>query len=174
MDWAGTLIRSLVIRRIHHDGQYPGFRGDYERFEDDKLTIILLANSGTARLERLALKIASFYSKELVSPTFQASERPIDQPIQVAKPAFISVTVKNGPRSAPESVIELEVWDQSLKAIYKQSKTNENFDAGESKTYEFTWTPSQAGEYTVNLGVYGPKWVTSYFWHQGMAKVRVR
>jgi CubicO group peptidase (beta-lactamase class C family) len=47
--------------RVHHDGIFPGFRADYERFEKDKVSVIILGNSGTADLEPLALKIVGFY-----------------------------------------------------------------------------------------------------------------
>ncbi|WP_163284055.1 serine hydrolase, partial [Enterobacter hormaechei] len=59
--------------RIHHDGQYPGFRSTWERFEDDKLTIIILTNSGQAPVESLALKVAGFYVPALAAPTFNTS-----------------------------------------------------------------------------------------------------
>ncbi|MGI8991859.1 MAG: serine hydrolase [Bryobacteraceae bacterium] len=170
----GWNVDSFLGRtRIHHDGQYPGFQSDYERFEDDKLSIVVLANSGSARVERLALKIAGFYSRELVSPTFQTSTTQSVERFPSGKPAMIAVEVKNGPRPAPDSVIELEIWDESLKAIHKQSKTNESFTAGESKIYQFNWTPPKPGKYTINFGVYGPKWTPSYSWNQGMTTITV-
>jgi hypothetical protein len=70
-------------------------------------------------------------------------------------------------------VLELEIWDEANKAVHKQSRTSQNFSAGESRTYEFTWSPTKPGKYTVNLGVYGPRWTPSYSWNQGMAKITV-
>lgn len=51
--------------RKHHDGQFPGFRSDYERFDDDRLTVIVLANADDANLEPIALRIAGFYAPTL-------------------------------------------------------------------------------------------------------------
>lgn len=51
--------------RRHHDGQFPGFRSDYERFDDGRLTVIVLANADDANLEPMALGIAGFYAPTL-------------------------------------------------------------------------------------------------------------
>lgn len=163
----------LGQERIFHDGQYPGFRSDWERFENQRLSIILLANLGSARVERLALKIAGFYSPELAAPEFSTSAAPILAPLSIDKQGTITVVVRSNTRSAPDTVLELEIWDEANKAVHKQSRTSQNFSAGESRTYEFTWSPTKPGKYTVNLGVYGPRWTPSYSWNQGMAKITV-
>ena len=47
--------------RVHHDGGVPGFRSDFERFPDDKLSVIVLTNVGSANAERIAQNIAGFF-----------------------------------------------------------------------------------------------------------------
>jgi CubicO group peptidase (beta-lactamase class C family) len=163
----------LGQERISHDGQYPGFRSDWERYPSQKLSIIVMANLGSARVERLVPKIAGFYSPELVAPEFSISAVPPAESFSVGKQGMITVVARSVSRSAPDSVLELEVWDQANRAVHKQSRTAENFSKGEPKTYEFTWTPVKAGKYTVNLGVYGPKWNPSYSWNQGMETITV-
>lgn len=65
----GWIVDTYLGRsRRHHDGQFPGFRSDYERFDDDKLTVIVLANADNANVEPLALKIAGFYAPTLATP----------------------------------------------------------------------------------------------------------
>jgi CubicO group peptidase (beta-lactamase class C family) len=159
--------------RIHHGGQYPGFRSTWERFESQKMSVIVLANSSRAKVESLALKVAGYYSPELVAPEFATSAAPTSSQLSTGKQGTITVVARSVGRSAPDSVLELEVWDEANKTVHKQSRTSQNFSAGESKTYEFTWTPAKVGKYTVNLGVYGPKWTPSYSWHQGMATITV-
>ena len=51
--------------RIHHDGGVPGFRSDFERFPDEKLSVIVLTNLGSANAERIAQTIAGFFIPEL-------------------------------------------------------------------------------------------------------------
>jgi CubicO group peptidase (beta-lactamase class C family) len=48
-------------KRMFHDGETVGFRTTIQRFPDDGLTIIVLANRADAVPERLALKVADLY-----------------------------------------------------------------------------------------------------------------
>ena len=51
-------------RRMHHDGETVGFRTTIQRFPDDHLTIIVLANRADADPEALALKVADLYFRK--------------------------------------------------------------------------------------------------------------
>jgi D-alanyl-D-alanine carboxypeptidase len=53
-------------RRIHHEGGIPGFSSDFERFVDDRLTVIVLTNVTNHDLEDLALRVAGFFAPALV------------------------------------------------------------------------------------------------------------
>ena len=48
-------------RRMSHDGSTIGFRTTIQRFPDDKLTVIVLANRADLDPEELALKVADLY-----------------------------------------------------------------------------------------------------------------
>lgn len=48
-------------RRMHHDGETIGFRTTIQRFPDDKLTVIVLANRADIDPEALALKAADLF-----------------------------------------------------------------------------------------------------------------
>ena len=48
-------------RRMSHDGETIGFRTTIQRFVDDQLTIIVLANRADISPEELALKVADLY-----------------------------------------------------------------------------------------------------------------
>jgi CubicO group peptidase (beta-lactamase class C family) len=48
-------------RRMSHDGETIGFRTTIQRFPDDQLTIIVLANRVDINPEELALKVADLY-----------------------------------------------------------------------------------------------------------------
>jgi CubicO group peptidase (beta-lactamase class C family) len=49
-------------RRIHHNGGIPGFRSDFERFVDDKLTVIVTTNTTPVDPEKIALEIVALYA----------------------------------------------------------------------------------------------------------------
>jgi hypothetical protein len=51
---------------MHHDGETIGFRTTIQRFPDDKLTIIVLANRTDVDPEALALRVADlFFERKL-------------------------------------------------------------------------------------------------------------
>jgi D-alanyl-D-alanine carboxypeptidase len=159
----GWVVDSFLGRsRIHHDGQFPGFRSDYERFPDDKLTVIVLVNSDNARVESLALKIAGFYASTLTAPTFALRADPPPGPVSVGSPVAVRLTAKAEGKAAPESVLEIEIWDADDKSVFKQSRSNESFAAGEAKTFTFSWTPSKPGKYIVNISAWGPRFTPPY------------
>ncbi len=133
----------------------------------------MLTNVGSAPVEQLALKIAGFYSPELAAPEFSSSATSASAAFSLGKQGTISIMARSTARSAPDSVIELEIWDESNKAVYKSSRTDQNFLPGESRRYDFTWTPKKPGKYTLNFGIYGPEWTPSYSWHESMATIAV-
>lgn len=51
--------------RIHHSGYVPGFKSDFERYPDEMLSVIVLANTDGANPDHLAQNIASFYESAL-------------------------------------------------------------------------------------------------------------
>jgi hypothetical protein len=48
-------------RRVFHDGGLPGLSTDFERFIDDRLTVVVLSNTQRADASRIALAVAGFY-----------------------------------------------------------------------------------------------------------------
>jgi len=60
-------------RCVRHGGGLPGFSSDFERFIDDHLTVIVLANAENRDLRDLALRVAGFYLPALLLP----GEKPI-------------------------------------------------------------------------------------------------
>ena len=59
-------------REIWHNGGISGFRCQMVRFVDDKLTVIVLTNSGDASPESIAQGVAGFYVPGLSSATEKA------------------------------------------------------------------------------------------------------
>jgi CubicO group peptidase (beta-lactamase class C family) len=172
---SGWYVDSFLGRkRIHHDGQYPGFRSDYERFEDDKLSVIVLANSDQVNVAPIAMKIAGIYETKLSAPEFALNADVEGGAAQAGQKVQIDVTAKDQGNAAPESLVEIEIWDEAGVPVYKEHKAGENFGTGETKTLHFSWTTTRAGKYSVNVGAYGPKWVLSYAWKENAATITVK
>lgn len=61
-------------RRIWHNGSWQGFRSVISRFVDDRLTVIVLANSSAAPVEKIAGQVARHYLPALVQPAIADTE----------------------------------------------------------------------------------------------------
>ena len=59
-------------RHIHHGGAWQGFRSYLCRYVDDKLTVVILANSDSARPSRFAGMVAGHYVPALIDPPVKA------------------------------------------------------------------------------------------------------
>jgi CubicO group peptidase (beta-lactamase class C family) len=63
-DWQGH-------KRIYHGGNLPGFVSHFDRFVDDKLTIIVLINTDNADPGKIALNVAGVFVPELAPPVLK-------------------------------------------------------------------------------------------------------
>jgi D-alanyl-D-alanine carboxypeptidase len=52
-------------RRVRHSGGVPGFVCEMEKFPDDRLTVIVMANIGNRDLEDMAVHVAAHYKPDL-------------------------------------------------------------------------------------------------------------
>jgi len=53
-------------KHVHHGGALPGFRAQFGRFLDDKLTVVVLTNGDNADAESIALGVANHYIPGLI------------------------------------------------------------------------------------------------------------
>jgi len=170
----GWAINSLFGHaRIHHDGQFPGFRSDYERFPDDRLAVIVLANADNDSVEPLAIKVAGFYDPALTIPPFTLSAGVPERPVPKGRAVSVTITARDDGHAAPGTLLEMEIWDASNHPVYKGHQEDEVFGAGQTNAYTFVWTPAEPGVYTVNIGAYGPHWMPSFAWKEHAATIRV-
>lgn len=55
-------------RRLHHDGGLPGFVAEYQRFPDDGISVVIMANIGNRDLGDMAIDVAAHYVPTLRPP----------------------------------------------------------------------------------------------------------
>jgi CubicO group peptidase (beta-lactamase class C family) len=53
-------------KQVHHGGSLPGFRSQFARFVDDKVSVIVLTNGDDADASLFALGVANFYVPGLI------------------------------------------------------------------------------------------------------------
>ena len=58
-------------KRVHHLGSLPGFLADFERFVDDKLTVVVMINSTSLDPTKIAHGVAGFFSPALAPPVLK-------------------------------------------------------------------------------------------------------
>lgn len=95
-------------RSISHGGAWQGFRAQLSRYPDDKLSVVVLANSGTARAGKFADIVSAHYVPALavkIEPAIADS-----QPAVTARVRSVFLNVAAG--KAPERI------DDKLAATY--------------------------------------------------------
>jgi len=80
-DWELSKVGSHKL--VHHGGSLGGFRSEFARFIDDKLTIIILANGNNAKPYLIALGVAALYIPNLTPEqravaAVEANPKPFD------------------------------------------------------------------------------------------------
>ncbi|WP_409344341.1 glycoside hydrolase family 44 protein [Paenibacillus sp. MBLB4367] len=73
-------------------------------------------------------------------------------------------------------LVDLEIFDPSLKKVHQAFADRIDVKAGETRTVPFVWNVPPGlseGEYIVSLGVFGAGWNGMYDWHAGAATLTV-
>jgi CubicO group peptidase (beta-lactamase class C family) len=63
-------------RMVNHGGSLPGFRAEFARLIDDKLTVVVLSNSDNANASALAVAVAALYIPGLIPERVAAKVDP--------------------------------------------------------------------------------------------------
>jgi D-alanyl-D-alanine carboxypeptidase len=116
--------------RIHHDGGVPGFRTDFERYPDEKLSVIVLTNLGSVNAERMAQNIAGFFIPAL--KPLPAKALPDNEP-------EITAAVKTFIRGLQQrSAIDTSTLSPEIARQYNKGATRALADNISGKIYAIT------------------------------------
>ncbi|MGO9231837.1 MAG: glycoside hydrolase family 44 protein, partial [Bryobacteraceae bacterium] len=93
----------------------------------------------------------------------------------------VTFTVKDtGSSGLTNANVEVQVFNSSGTACGDQVYSGQNFTAGGTLSYTYTWTPSAqspavtaTGSYTVEIGVFDSAWTTDYYWNSNAATIAV-
>jgi hypothetical protein len=78
-----------------------------------------------------------------------------------------AAVTETGPAGLNNANVELQIFSPSGSAVATQVWSSQNFTAGQSRMYSYSWTPAStlaAGIYTVDVGVFDAGWTTDYYW----------
>jgi Intracellular proteinase inhibitor len=73
-------------------------------------------------------------------------------------------------------IVDLEVYQPDGQRVYQQVWDNQRFTAGQSRTFNATWSaPSNAasGTYTIKVGLFAPGWGTMFHWNNGAGRFAI-
>jgi Domain of unknown function (DUF3471) len=102
--------------RVHHSGSMPGFRATLHRYIDDRLTVIVLTNSGTADPDTIARAVAETYIPGITPPRPAASAAaPPRTPVKVDPSLFDAYAGQYQPNPS----ITVTVWREGDKLMFE-------------------------------------------------------
>jgi len=111
------------------------------------------------------------------STTFSSSATATPATIAIGGSSAISATVMaTGTAGLSNGNVELQIFDKSGNAVATNVWSGQNFTAGQSHPYQYTWTPAGTtapGTYSVAIGVFDSAWTHNYSWNGSAAIVTV-
>jgi predicted phage tail protein len=74
------------------------------------------------------------------------------------------------------SIVELQAFDKSGNAVMTTFWTGQNFTAGQTLQFSYTWnSPASlaAGTYSVDIGVFDANWSHNYYWNGSAGSIMI-
>ena len=109
--------------------------------------------------------------------TFTSSATPNPSVFAPGASTVISVSVKDtGTIGLTNSIVELQVFNSAGTAVMTTYWTGQNFSAGQTLTYSYTWNSPATlatGSYSVDVGVFNSTWTTNYYWNGSAGTITV-
>jgi len=113
---------------------------------------------------------------------FTASATASPATIAASGSSTASFSVKNtGSAALTNGNVEVQVFNSAGTAVGTGVFSGQNFAAGQTQNYSWTWTPANqspavtaAGTYTVEIGVFDGAWSTNYYWNGNAATVKIQ
>ena len=111
------------------------------------------------------------------SLTFSSSATAVPSTIASSGTSSISAAVTDtGTTGLSNAIVEVQIFNQAGSAVATTYWTGQNFNAGQSIPFAYSWTPgggTPAGTYNVAIGVFNSTWSYNYYWNGGAATITV-
>jgi hypothetical protein len=109
--------------------------------------------------------------------TFTSSATPTPSTFAAGGTTNIAVSVTDtGTGALSNSIVELQVFNQSGAAVMTTYWTGQNFTAGQTLQFSYTWaSPSSlaSGTYSVDVGVFNSTWSQNYYWNGSAGSITI-
>jgi CubicO group peptidase (beta-lactamase class C family) len=172
------LSRYNKARIIGHGGGWFGVTNRMEFYPDLGYAVVVLSNYDSDPVA-IANKLREWLTQSPSNavptpPAFTLTVAVSPETAVPGEPLKIVVTLKNAGGEAEEKLIDMEVKDASGAKAEQQFTPGQSFDAGETKAYTYTWTPTKPGVYAVDVGIFGDNWSTKHIFINSAATITVR
>lgn len=111
------------------------------------------------------------------SVTFTSSATANPATVAIGGTSNISATVtETGAAGLTDANVELQIFSQSGSAVATTYWSGQNFSAGQTLPYAYSWTPTSSippGVYNVAIGVFNFGWTYDYYWNGSAATITV-
>lgn len=110
--------------------------------------------------------------------TFKSSATPVPSSFAPGATTNIAVSVTDtGAGALSNSIVELQVFNTSGTAVMTTYWTGQNFAAGQTLPFSYTWnSPSSLalGTYSVDIGVFSSDWSKNYYWNGSAGSITIK
>lgn len=98
------------------------------------------------------------------APAFAATASSTPASPTVGANAAFTANVTNAGGAVSGTNVDIEIYNAAGSQVYQKIFSGQNFAANGSQSYTFNWTPSVAGSYWVDVGVFSGDWSKEYVW----------
>jgi CubicO group peptidase (beta-lactamase class C family) len=167
-------------RIIWHGGGWKGITNHFDMYPERGYTVVILSNIDSDPAS-IAYKLREWLTQGVNKEQPVNAEPPLltlsatasKMFVSKGEPLTITVTIANRGGTAHASIIDMEVKDAKGMKVNQQYTLGQKIEAGQTRSYLYTWTPSVAGTYTIDLGAFGPGWTSKYLFSSGVLTLSV-
>ncbi len=115
---------------------------------------------------------AELAATPIAPPTFTSSTSAAPNPVSQGASTTITAKITCATNTLTNGNVQIYVVDPTGATAGIQNFTGQSFTTNQSQTYSMNLTPTVAGTYTVELGVFSTTW-QQWYWNSSAAKITV-
>jgi CubicO group peptidase (beta-lactamase class C family) len=179
--YGARIVEYNGVRIIGHGGGWQGITNEFDLYPDLGVTVVVLSNydddpTGVADKLREWLTQGVAPAKpqgDATAPDVQiTTEVSATQP-RVGEPVTIHIAINDAGGDIRAGIVNLDIKASDGKKAGQRLTMDQRIRHGQSKTFAYTWTPGQPGEYTLDIGVFGQGWSPTYRFDSAAARISV-
>jgi CubicO group peptidase (beta-lactamase class C family) len=163
---------------VGHGGGWLGITNAFEMYPDLGYTVVVLSNydddpnSIADRLrEWLTDGVTTADAEPSGAPALTDSVTVSSESVVMGSPVTVTIEVNNTGATAHASIVDMEIKDEHGAKVGQQFTMGQKLTG--TRTYSYTWTPTTRGNYTIDVGLFGPGWHTKYQFDTAAVKIAV-